>query len=248
MRNLSLQQCEQGDSLQALVWAARSGDGEAREELIRRYQPFILKVAAKMSRRYLRPGLDDEIGVAMMGFNEALDCYNLGGKLPFLSFTEIVIRRRLVDYFREQAAHSRELPMTCFESEGEEEHEEPRLPFLAREAEAAYIKAEESIERREEILRFGRILKDFGLNYAMLAAAMPKHNDTRLRLIDISRAVAANDRLMSQIRKRKALPILEVAELSGLSRKTIERHRKYLIALILVMANDLPHLRNYLEP
>ncbi|MGE5549714.1 MAG: RNA polymerase sigma-I factor [Bacteroidota bacterium] len=248
MQNLGLQPSEQGECLQALVWAARTGDRAARDELISRYQPFILKVAAKVSRRYLRPGLDDEIGVAMMAFNEALDCYNHSGKLPFLSFAELVIKRRLVDYFRTQAAHSQELPMTYFEGDGEDEREHSRLPFLAREAEAAYIRVEESVERREEILRFKEILEEFGQSFSGLAAATPKHNDTRRRLIEVSRDIAGSERLIAQIRRRKALPIMEVAELSGLSRKTIERHRKYLLALVLVLLNDLPHLQGYLEP
>ncbi len=247
MPNLGLQQPTEGDSLQTMVWAARSGEPGARDNLIRKYQPFILKLAAKVSRRYLRPGLDDEIVVAMMGFNEAIDCYNLGGKVPFLSFAEIVVRRRLVDYFREQAAHHRELPMSYFEAEGEEDRESPRLSFMLREAENSYLRMEESIERREEIRRFADILGDYALDFTVLVRSTPKHTDTRQRLIQVSRVIAASDRLMAQIAKRKALPILEVAELSGLSRKTIERHRRYLLALVLVLVNDLPQLQTYLR-
>ena len=41
---------------------------------------------------------------------------------------------------------------------------------------------------------------------------------------------------------------MDVALLSGLSRKTVERHRKYLLAMVLILTNDLPHLQTYLRP
>lgn len=248
MQDPGLRQCDSAESLQTLVRVARSGEAEARDRLIQRYKPFILKIAATVSHRYLRPGIDDEIGVALMGFNEAIDCYNLGSKVPFLSFAEVVIRRRLVDFFRSQAAHNRELPLSYLEAEGDEEWDSARLPALAREAEAAHARWEESIERREEIQRFQTLLTEYGLDFTGLVRVTPKHTDTRKRLIEVGRAIAANDRLLAQIKKRKAMPVLEVAGLSGLSRKTIERHRKYLLALVLVLTGDFPYLRGYLSP
>ena len=236
------------ENLQSLVQAARAGEAAARERLIEKYQPFILKIAATVSRRYLQPGRDDEISVALMGFNEAIDCYQLGGKVPFLSFAEIVIRRRLVDYFRSQAVHNRELPLSSFEVEGEEEREGPWLPALAREAEAAQARVEESVERREEIMQLRTLLAEYGLSFTELARSTPKHADTRDRMIEIGRAVASDSQLRAQIKKRKALPIMAVALLSGLSRKTVERHRRYLLALVLILTNDLPHLQTYLRP
>lgn len=246
MRDPGLRQPD-GDNLRTLVRAARADGAEARNMLIEKYQPFILKTAAAVSRRYLRPGEDDEISVAMMAFNEAIDSYNLQGNVPFLPFAEIVVRRRLVDFFRSQAARHKELPLSSLGPETDEEQRDaPRLHALAREAENEHIRVEESIERREEILRFRAILDRYGLSFETLMRTTPKHADSRERLIEVARAVAGVPRLVEQIKRRRALPINEAALISGLSRKTIERHRHYILAVILVLINDLPHMQSFL--
>lgn len=230
-----------------LVRSARLGKEDARNRLIAAYQPFIIKTASAVSRRYLQIGLDEEISVALMAFNEAIDCYDLGGKVPFLAFAQIVIKRRLVDFFRRQSRNSREVPFSHLEPDDEGERDYPAVASLYREAESNHANWLESIERREEILRFRRILADYGLDYKILARTTPKHDDTRLRLVEIARAAAAQGALTAQIRKRKALPVAELVQLSGLSRKTIERHRHYLLSLILLLNHDLPHLQVYLQ-
>ncbi len=236
----------EADSLMAMVQAARAGQADVRDSLIRQYQPFILRVAASISRRFLKPGQDDEFGVAMMGFNEAIDCYNPAGKVPFLSFAELVMRRRLVDHFRSQSAHLRELPLSSLEQDGEDERDYLNVHPLVYAAESAHARWEESMERREEIALFQGILNQYGLDYRTLAKATPKHSDTRRRLLEISHEVAAASHLVREIRRRRALPIGEIADLSGLSRKTIERHRKYLLGLILALTSDLPIFHSYL--
>ncbi len=61
--------------------------------------------------QYLVLGRDDEASIAMIAFNEAIDAYSSdGGGASFLSFAEIVIKRRMVDFFRRQARRADEIP------------------------------------------------------------------------------------------------------------------------------------------
>src|SRR5690554_430015 len=104
-----------------LVAAAQAGDARAREQILYDYRPFFLRVASNSCRKYLVLGRDDEASIAMIAFNEAIDSYNSDGGASFLSFAELVIKRRLVDYFRRQSKRSEEIPLSSFESE---EHED----------------------------------------------------------------------------------------------------------------------------
>ena len=44
------------------------------------------------------------------------------------------------------------------------------------------------------------------------------------------------------------LPIREIRKATGASVKTLDRYRKYLVAVIILLSGDFPHLAEYLKP
>ena len=58
--------------------------------------------------------------------------------------------------------------------------------------------------------------------------------------------IAENPELVKYFRLYKELPLKDENRLP-FSRKTLERHRKYIVALLLVQIEDFPHLRDYLK-
>ncbi|MDK2815343.1 MAG: polymerase sigma factor, partial [Thermoanaerobacter sp.] len=44
------------------------------------------------------------------------------------------------------------------------------------------------------------------------------------------------------------LPIKDLISILKVSRKTIEKHRKYIIALVIIISEDLPLLKQYISP
>ncbi len=225
-----------------LLDRARAGDAEARETLLRWYQPFVLRVAVAVSRRYLSPGRDDEFSVGLSAFNEAIDGYDAGRGVSFLGFAETVIRRRLIDYYRRNRAARREIPLSAVYSSEAEEAESG-----LRHATEAFQAAAEAWERREEIRRFRSLLAEFGIGLGELARVCPRHEDTRRRVFAVARMLADDPVLADRLRLRRELPLKELAARSGLSRKTLERHRRYIVAVALILLEDLPYLRGYLS-
>lgn len=224
------------------VMAAQLGDAEARNQLLREFTPFILKVASRATGRYLRPGVDEEISVALMAFNEAIDGFRTerGG---FLSFAETVVRRRLVDYFRHSKPSSQE--MTWTELEVEDAEGEVRNPAMDRVAEVAWAIAEDQENRRQEIKEFEEVLDRHGISFRELAEGCPKHRDARERAIQIARLVAQNEKMRESVAERHELPLKALAEIPGVRRKTVERHRRYIMAVVLVLIHDFPYLKEY---
>ena len=53
--------------------------------------------------------------------------------------------------------------------------------------------------------------------------------------------------LLEELLKTKKLPIARLVSGSGVDRKTIERHRKYLVALLLIYTNGYEIIRGHLK-
>ncbi len=245
------------DGLDGLLDRARGGDATARELLLKRYTPFALKVASRVIGSYVELGRDDEASVALMAFNEAIDSYDPGRGASFLGFAQAVIRRRLIDFFRQARSRSREVPLSAF-GEAEDGSEEilgsGGVGAVGR-LEAAQVAAaewadadwEEATDRRGEVLRFRELLKAYGITLAELVRISPRHEDARKRAMEAARVLASRPNLIGHLRRRGELPLKELEILVGLSRKTLERQRKYIIAVALILTEDMPHLEAYLK-
>ena len=56
----------------------------------------------------------------------------------------------------------------------------------------------------------------------------------------------ADDVLMLRLRETKSLPIAELATRTGISKKVLERHRKYIITAAEIVSGDYPLLKEYI--
>lgn len=216
-------------------------DPEARNLLIERFTPFVLRVSTKTVGRYLRLGEDDEVSIALIAFNEAIDRFDPDRGAHFLPFAETVIKRRLIDHFRRESQH-REVPLSSISGDDPES----RLQVM-REAEAAialHQEMREKEERIEEIERYRAELSMYGIALEQLAASAPRHRDARESALNAARIVAQTE-LYEHLSQRRTLPMRALSERVDLSRKTLERHRKYIVAVAVALAGDYPHLRQY---
>lgn len=229
------------------VLEAQSGNTEAREHLIRSYTPFVLKTASRISGRYVRAGEDDEVSISLMAFNEAIDCFDTGKNSSFLGFAETVIRRRLIDYFRKESAVGRKtVPLSSFEQEDAENPEGTLYHLESRQSVEQFQEDVAAAERKEEIIHFTRKLKDFGITFQELVAISPKHEDARVRAMEVAAVIAGDKEMTAHLLAKKELPLKLLENKVGISRKTLERQRKYIIAIILVMINDFDYLKQYI--
>lgn len=242
--NIAYQQDDR-NQLTELVLAAQNGDSLAREKVLQDYRPFYLRVASSSCRKYLVLGRDDEASIAMIAFNEAIDSYNPEGGASFLSFAEIVIKRRMVDFFRRQSRRADEIPLSSFESEDNEDGIIQKIE--SKEAHAVLQIQEEAEERREEIFRLDQLLSHYGIRFSELVKISPKHQDARDRALQVARIIVNDPELLAHLTSKKSLPLKELEERVVVSRKTLERQRKYIITLTLILIGDFYHLQEYLN-
>lgn len=220
------------EQLKDLIAAAQEGNEEAREKLIRSYRTFIVEIASRQCRRNLEWENDDELSIGLQAFNQAIDNFNNSYNKKFQHYAAMIIKSRLIDYFRKESRHHH-LPFDGNTAEGGE--------FKRWEVKASwekYWKEEEVRERAEEMRFFEHALKQFGISLQKLERSSPVHRDTRERLVDIARVIVECEKHRSYLNHRKRLPLKQLEQTLNVSRKVLKRGRNYIIALFLIMTRE----------
>jgi RNA polymerase sigma factor len=236
---------EDQSQLDSLLGLAQSGDHDARNELIESYVPFILRITSQASRRYIDREKDDEFSVALLAMNEAIDRFDPSRKSNFLGFAETIIRRRLIDYFRSQKSQSKSVPWSDFDMTDEEDNVVNYVEVQASVDE--HQQREEQLERKREIASYAVALQEFGLTFSELVELSPKHADARVNAIAVAKLVVQSDELRDYVFERKSLPLKKLETMVDVSRKTMERQRRYIIAVVILLCGDYEHLQSFIS-
>ncbi|WP_088105481.1 RNA polymerase sigma-I factor [Halalkalibacter urbisdiaboli] len=212
---------------------AKSGDELARERMIRHYKPYIINATGHISKRYITWS-DEEASIALLAFNRAIDTFDDNGGRQFLSYAYLLMNRDLIDYFRKE---KREKHLSLNLLAGEEETAATEQEFKT--SVAHFQKQVRSMEIVEEILELDEALRPYKISFEELEDHSPKHRDSRMHLFEVASNIAADSECMTQLQRKKKLPISAISKKMGYNKKLLERHRKYLITLILLEIN--PH-------
>lgn len=232
-------------SIEDKVIHIQSGNDKLRNQLIRDYQPFIKKVASKVCNHYIDHTMD-EYSIGLFAFNESIDQYHPGQGSRFLTFADMVIRRRIIDYIRKETRQKRAV---FFDQEEENEENRTEESYPELKAAIEHFEAQRENENRAyEIEEYKEMLKPFGITFKGLTKQCPKHRDARENAKIIAKKLAEDKRLSRYLLEKKQLPIKDLLSMVSCSRKTIERNRKYIIAAALIYLGGFVELKSYIEP
>lgn len=224
-----------------LVIQAQDGDEQALHDLLFSYSPFMKKTASQVCKRFIDDH-DDEYSVALSAFNEAVQKFDHTNNASFLTFAHMVIRRRVIDFIRKESRRD-EFSHDFMPAAEPETHN----GIADHAASEAYDTNQQNQKRREEIALYEEILREFDLSFQELVKVSPAHQDARITSIQIAQLVAETDEYKQYLLEKRKLPIKEIEKLVKVSRKTIERNRKYIIAMALLQMSDLHFLKDYLK-
>lgn len=222
------------------VYAAKNDTGKA-DDLIRAYLPFIrAKASAQMARPCTEQ--DDEYAIAMMAFYEAIMGY-AKRRGAFLSYAELLIRSRLIDFNRKEARHQGHISLYT-PSSGEDDR------CLADTLSDNSDTFEQSAARdatRQEIEELSAVMRSFGIDFSDVADNAPKQERTLSACAKAVRFAADAPHLLDELLRTKKLPMASLVAGSGVERKTLERHRKYILAMLLIQTNGYEIIRGHLK-
>ncbi|MEI5909307.1 hypothetical protein WAK64_19850 [Bacillus spongiae] len=100
-------------------------------------------------------------------------------------------------------------------------------------------------KRREEIAEYSKALKKFGLTFADVVASSPKHQHSREKMKEIAVTIIDDLEIKNKLMKTGKLPPKELMEKTDIKKGKFERNGKYIIAVVLLLEGDYPHLQNY---
>lgn len=230
-------------SLEETVELIQQGDTALNNELIESYKPFIAKTVSSVCKRYIHES-DDEFSIGLIAFNEAIQKYSPDKGSSLISFSEVLIKRRVIDYIRKQSKFQN----LSFNGVSNPEDDDTTGSAIEDELSIEEFRKKTDEEmRKEEIIQFTQILQEFGLTFSDLIEQSPKHADARKNAMTVAKILVENEELKSILFDKKKLPIKQLEGYVSLSRKTIERNRKYIIAISLILTGDYVFLKDYIK-
>lgn len=208
-------------------------DPDNRNQYLEQHRSFIRATACAICGRPLEWGRDEELSIALMAFNAAIDAWTPQGGASFKSFARTLIKRRLIDYFRQQQRHSsREQPVA-------------ELPVIHGADDQEEF---QRLERAWEIRAFEKMMGRYDITFAMLANESPSHQGVRERLLQAVKKIDAEPGLTEDILSRGRLPLEHLVQVTGMTKKMLAKRRRYLLALLAVRHRlaDFPFIGTYL--
>lgn len=211
-------------------------DLDAADSLIREYLPFIKSETAKAIGRIPLEGKDDELSIALMGFHEAIESYN-HDKGAFLSFASLVIKRRIIDFLRHENRFRNSVSLE--ESVvNEEDSGMQQTP------------ASENVVDREglkwEIEQLTKELAQYDITISEVAANCPKQSKSVNSCRAVITLLVNEPEQIKALLETGKLPVTYIMKETFVKKKTLERHRKYLVALAVIYSKGYEGMINHL--
>ena len=221
------------------VYAAKT-DTAAADAFVQQYLPFVRAETVRFTRQAIEQGHEDELSIALLAFYEAILSYEKG-RGAFLPYAARAIRNRLIDHFRAERRHRGQVSMQA--SAGEDGRTLADTLPARDELDASELR----LASRQEIAAFGAQLEQYGICFSDVADNCPRQERTLAacrRVLDHARA---HPELLDRLVETGRLPMNELAAGSGTDKKTMERHRKYLVAILLAFTNGYEIIRGHLR-
>lgn len=231
-------------ALNELVLKAKRGDKKVMNDLLIAFTPFMKKTASFVCKRFVDEH-DDEFSIAMSGFHEAVLQFSPGENSSLTTFSHLIIKRRLFDHFRKEATRNDAIHLV--KAEDETTGSDAQHYVFKQSSIASYSREQQAAERREEIMEYTKLLKDYGLSFHELAMSSPKHADSRKTAIHIAQIIAETPEFYTYLMANKRLPMKELETTVEVSRKTIERHRRHIIAVTLLLNSQFVYVKEYIK-
>lgn len=205
-----------------------------RNKFIETHMPFIVKSITKVTKRYVSLENDDELSIALIAFNEAIDKYS-AERGPFLAFAQLVIISRIKTYLQRETKNSANESLDKLKDEGIEVGSIIETP------------TEDMCILKTEILTLKSNLIGFGFDFEDLVDESPKHKDTRNNAIYISERVSKDPPLTSFMYEKKRLPIKQISIKYSITEKILKGSKKFIIAVVIIFDKNFRNLKLWIR-
>lgn len=226
--------------LEQRVLAAQRHTDE-KERLLADYLPLLKKQVARFQHRDVE--YDDMLSIAMLVFLQSIERYT-PGRGSFLAYVETNVRNRIIDEIRKSNRRTVQfVPLS--------EQTEADSSSSSHETTASLEQYSLEAERQsmaEEIEALNGELQKYDISFSLLAKISPRQRRAQEQCRQLAYAVLQNPELKTTFEKSGRLPQTALAQKFGISAKTVEKHRRYIVALCVILLGDFPQVRAFVTP
>ncbi len=212
-------------------------DNSELNNLISDYLPFIKKEISKSGCFGME--YDDCLSLAMIVFMNCVRQYT-DGKGSFLGYFSVSLRHRLIDEGKKQAKGGPFI--SIYVDDEDDSSKTPDRDASLNE----YEKSKEQTSLSEEIESLSLILKEYSISFSDLAKIGPKQKRSRELCASIAKELLKEQGMRDSLFLQKRLPQTALAKRLSVSEKTIEKHRKYIVAVSIILSGDYPQISAFI--
>ncbi len=181
---------------------------------------------------------EEHIQIGMIALQEAIAKYD-EERGRFLSFASQVIRSRLIDYERKVYRQTRN---ESLELVGDEEQE---LSYSEIQLAMSRFRKDQERELMQlEIAAYSEELAKWDLSFQELVRVSPKQERLRNRYFRVVRFLLESDELMEWMDQHHKLPIQSIIRDLGEKKRNLERGRKYILSMVVLLRGEYPRLKS----
>lgn len=221
--------------------ARQSEDGAIA--LIEEFLPFMKGRVVKYSYQLDESTREDMLNIAMSAFYEAVHSYDIK-KGHFYPFANRVVCARLIDHVRMLNKH--EVKSVPLETDNEDSYDAHTSAI-----DLASIRSYEEGLRHEllveEIEQFKSEIAVWGITLEDLEKASPKHSQLRKLYKEIVAIAVKTPEIAQTILIKHYFPITAVVQITGYTKKMVERARTYVLASFIIETGDYDLLSEYIQ-
>lgn len=211
-------------------------------DFIFKYKPFIYAAIYQFKGGFISDS-DELTTIGMMAMVEAVDNYE-SSRGSFYHYSKLVIRSRLIDYYR-KASKVSEVEILAPEKESDFEYKKAAIEVV--DAINSFNETEDGFFRKEEIFRLREELKDYNISFSDLEKLSPKKAELRHKYIKSAQFIVENEEVLNDFLNSRRLPVSEISNKVMITSKQLDRARKYIIALVLIKKGDYVFLSEYIK-
>lgn len=209
-----------------------------KTDFVEKYVNFIKVSVYKATDKAIRKE-DEEFEIALQAFNEAVMAYD-ESKGDFYDFAEEVIYEKLTGETLEETVQEEELY--------EEEEQIPEEELLEEDE-----PMEEDVPEEEfyedisvEIEELGAQLKRRQIYFSDLVNFSPKSKKAKNEVFKAIEYIVDNRAALDKVLDEGIVPVNKVLDNTSVSRDCLDKHRKYIIAAVMILTGNYPQLAEYL--
>ncbi|NLK68717.1 MAG: RNA polymerase sigma-I factor [Clostridiaceae bacterium] len=215
-------------------------DKQKLNDLVEAYKPFIASCAQKLSGKYLNYGSDDELSIAMVAFVQAVYGYRTENG-EFLSYASVAIRNSIIDYYRKQKNHASKVVYI-------NQNDDESIDTIERQASLTVYDEERT--QQEKVLEIKQLkdeLTAYDIDFFELESVSPKSFHTKKVCREVISYITNDPELLNETLLHKNLPLIQIEKGLRIKRKRFERHRKYIMTVLIILSGDYPCLKEYVN-